>query len=43
MEQGHKDMMRALELIAAAKEKDDYSLDWGRFTMVHPPAWVTTE
>lgn len=43
MEQGHKDMMRALELIAAAKEKNDYSLDWGRFTMVHPPAWVTTE
>ena len=43
MEIGHKDMMRALELIAAAKEKDDYSLDWGRFTMVHPPAWVTTE
>ena len=43
MEQGHKDMMRALELIAAAKEKNDYSLDWGRFTMVHPPSWMTTE
>lgn len=43
MEIGRKDMMRTLQKIADAKAKDDYSLDWGRFTMVHPPSWVTTE
>ena len=43
LEVGRRDMMRTLEKIAEAKARDDYSLDWGRFTMVHPPAWVTTE
>ena len=43
LEVGRRDMMRTLEKIAEAKAKDDYSLDWGKFTMVHPPAWVTTE
>jgi len=43
LEVGRRDMMRTLEKIAEAKAKDDYSLDWGKFTMVHPPAWVTAE
>lgn len=43
MEIGRRDMMLSLQKIAEAKAKDDYSLDWGRFTMVHPPSWVTAE
>lgn len=43
LEIGHKDMMRTLEEIAEAKKEDNFALNWGRFTMVHPPAWITTE
>ena len=43
MSQGHQDMMFALEQIAEAKLKDDYSLNWGKFTMIHPPSWVMSE
>lgn len=43
LEIGKKDMMRTLEVIAEAKSKDEYSLDWGTHTLIHPPAWVVSE
>lgn len=43
MEIGRKDMMRGLKEIAEAKKSQRYETGWGRFTMVHPPAWVANK
>ena len=40
---GRKDMMYALKKIAEAKQSNVYETGWPRFTMIHPPQWMTTE
>ena len=40
MDLAHKDMMKALHQIADAKKTGEYETGWGRFTMIHPPAWI---
>ena len=40
---GEADMFRALHEIAEAKQKGEFTTNWPRFNMIHPPAWMTKD